>query len=1155
MEKFGKEPIKTLLVVPNLEQRDAIKQGIALSNQTYAAEWVESFPQARELFKKNHFHLLVAFYHDGKESLAENLPLFRYCATVGLFTQRETRQSLDLLRMGMTAYLIRDEKDLYYKLLPSVLERALKKYQSSLQNQTRQQMLESLSEAVLQVNPEGRLIYANQAVETVFQYAFPELQGEQWWQKLFLNADDVARCKSQLLLLDREPRSLQDMQMCRQDGSFIWMSWTVRPIAEGAVLVGRDVTKRREDEEELARREDLLNEAGRLARVGGWEFDVQTQGLTWTRETFRIHEWEEEEVPSAKRAALFYPEEARPRFLEAVEQASQTGQEMELELPFVTAKGKKRWVHVLGRPIHKGQEIVALRGVVQDITEKHEARARLEEREQQLIRAQEVAHIGSWRMELESQEVAWSDEMYRILGQEPEKGPVSYEGHREIIHPEDWPVFDQAFQGCAKYGAPFHLTLRIQRPSGEKRVVDARGEALRDEAGRISAIVGTAQDVTEQKQSEEAIQEAANLLETLFNTIPNPIYFKNFEGVYINCNRAFHENVLGLPKEQVVGKTLHQLLPYVPPDLLKTYTEQDQHLLADGGQQQYEAQVKMADGERYPFLFNKAVSRDHNGRPNGIVGVMLNLTEREKMEQALRKSEARYRELAENTPGVVYTLEIDSEENMRFLYLSAGCWELFGLSPEQIMEDANALMSLMSQEDLKKNINKMALCRKNLSRFVAEHAIQRPDGIWKYIRSESLPHRQPNGSTIWHGISIDLTENKLTEDKLSRVAERMRGLHELERAILGVGNIEEISRIALRHLQQLVPCRRCSVDLFDDAQERATIIAVLPDESEYYPSGSQVPVAKFWDKSLLAGEVLYLPDTSSWKAKNPEDPIARMGICSVLSIPLVASDKVVGNLNLGSTRKDGFVEEHQEIAREIGNSLSLAIQQVRLLERSRRDAETRATLLREVNHRVKNNLAAIQGMLSAEKRRAKSELNEKQLAMFDDLAARIQGLSTVHAMLSARQWQDLEMSRLCREIILAGLHSAPQSVQVSVDVAPSEPVWVPSNLAHHIALVVNELVTNSLKHGAAGRKSLRIRLSVKSDGDQVILKYCDNGKGFDKVILEKADCAGNVGLEMIRNIARGNLRGSLELRNEGGACTVLRIPKNKLATPKEENPS
>ncbi len=134
------------------------------------------------------------------------------------------------------------------------------------------------------------------------------------------------------------------------------------------------------------------------------------------------------------------------------------------------------------------------------------------------------------------------------------------------------------------------------------------------------------------RKTGKSIQEQNHFLETLINSIPSPVFYKNSDGIYLGCNRAFLE-ILGLTKDEVVGKTVYDLSP---SNLADVYKKADDDLFAAGGEQRYETQVRYADGVKREILFSKSVFLDAQSNIAGLLGVMLDITDRKKAEEALR---------------------------------------------------------------------------------------------------------------------------------------------------------------------------------------------------------------------------------------------------------------------------------------------------------------------------------------------------------------------------------------------------------------------------------------------------------------------------------------------------------------------------------------
>lgn len=149
------------------------------------------------------------------------------------------------------------------------------------------------------------------------------------------------------------------------------------------------------------------------------------------------------------------------------------------------------------------------------------------------------------------------------------------------------------------------------------------------------------------------------LINTLFKMIPNPVFYKNRQGIYLGCNKAFAELILGIPEEQIIGCSLYDLPELIPKKLADIYAQQDKTLFANPGLQVYETKVKCSDGTLRDFLFYKTTYRDHRGEVAGILGLMLDITEKNRIQLELAESEEKYRSMMESMREPVYICSPD----------------------------------------------------------------------------------------------------------------------------------------------------------------------------------------------------------------------------------------------------------------------------------------------------------------------------------------------------------------------------------------------------------------------------------------------------------------------------------------------------------------
>ncbi|MCP4641389.1 MAG: PAS domain S-box protein [bacterium] len=241
----------------------------------------------------------------------------------------------------------------------------------------------------------------------------------------------------------------------------------------------------------------------------------------------------------------------------------------------------------------------------------------------------------------------------------------------------------------------------------------------------------------------------------------------------------------------------------------------------------------------------------------------------------------------------------------------------------------------------------------------------------------------------------------------------------------------------------------------------------------------------------------------------------------------------------------------RELAGRVWNSRDITAT-IRTQEELRCYAEAQAVLLREVNHRVKNNLSAIIAMVHKEEDRARASGVAEFVPLLTDLVARVRGLATVHEMLSASGWRPLVLADLCDRIVRAALQGLPLHKQVNLDIE-GDPSTVTSDDAHHLTLAINELATNTVKHALHGRTTGAIHVRVTGEEDQTHLVYRDDGPGYPDAVLDSDSGSAGVGFDLIRGIVTKNLRGTLRFANDKGAVAHISLEARSEASGAQES--
>lgn len=393
-----------------------------------------------------------------------------------------------------------------------------------------------------------------------------------------------------------------------------------------------------------------------------------------------------------------------------------------------------------------------------------------------------------------------------------------------------------------------------------------------------------------------------------------------------------------------------------------------------------------------------------------------------------------------------------------------------------------------------------------------------------------------NGVTV---LERDITQKKRDAEAIQRRFIQLTLINEIGREIASSLKLDSILSKAAQLIQEQFGYHHVGLFLLDAEQGVLSLQAKAGSYVRLLPAKHQLTIGQGmvgWCGQH--GERVLANDVSSETRYVNLYP-DRIPTRSELCVPLRIGKDILGVLDVQSPLLDAFGKEDILVIETLADQIAVAIENARLYEQVRRDAETRATLLHEVNHRVSNNLAALIGVIGLEQTRATRSGTEAYSNFLNEIGNRVQGLAAVHRLFSMANWSPLPAHALVEQIISGPLKLVPVGKWVKVNVTPTEIVVNPRQ-ANSLALLVNELATNTLKHALTDRDSVAISISFRlgSDG-YASLVYRDDGAGFPKNVMRWQDI--NTGMDLIRTLSRIDLAGDVILSNDHGAVTTIRF--------------
>ena len=647
---------------------------------------------------------------------------------------------------------------------------------------------------------QNRTLYWSPRFKELLGYAPDEIDVDLDTFNLLLHPDDREPRKAAIEahLKDRVPFDVEG-RLRTKSGEYRWFRARGQALWDEAGnpvrMVGftGDISEQKRAAAEIRKLNQYLESIIDNANVWLNVLDNETNVLTWNKAAEEISGYSRDEVLGHNKIwEWLYPDaEYRKEINEKAAAIRATGQ-LELETTIRCKNGRPKIISWTSRNLQDGSgNLIGSIAIVRDITVQKQAEEALRFSEERFALAVQGANDGLYDWDILNNTLYWSPRMKEMLGYADGELDVDFDTFETLLHPDDKEHTNAAIDAHLKDRVPFDIEQRLLAKSGEYVWVHARGQAVWDENGQPTRMVGSSTDITELKQAEEKLEKERNLLRTVIDNLPDNIFVKDAEGRYIISNSAFARFLVGsMSEEEVVGKTVFD---FYPKELAEEYDADDQKVFQTGqpvGKPDQRTVTLMGD-EVWQQVF-KTPLRDSTGKIIGLVGIERDVTEKKRAEETLEEERNLLRTVIDNVPDTIYV------KDANYCYTACNIAQVrsVGLeTPDEVIgkTDFDIYPQDMAAEYRENDEGVIQTGQLLLNRPERAQG-SAGDEVW-YL-STKVPLKERSGKIVGLvGISRDITELKEAEAEIRKLNQYLESI--IDNANVWLNMLDEEANIIL----------------------------------------------------------------------------------------------------------------------------------------------------------------------------------------------------------------------------------------------------------------------------------------------------------------------------------------------------------------------
>jgi len=722
--------------------------------------------------------------------------------------------------------------------------------------------------------------------------------------------------------------------------------------------------------------------------------------------------------------------------------------------------------------------------IATDITDRKKAEQELKESEEKYRLFIENIPSVVWLSSQKGTTKYISPNIKQIYGFSPDEiyktGPKSWLGR---IHPEDLDGVKKGFKDLFMKGKAFNVEYRIKHKDGKWIWLSDRASITR-EIDNTHWALGLFTDITEQKNTEIALRESEKRFKQFFENEPEYCYIISSDGKILDINTAAL-NVLGYKKEEILDK------PVVPTLYASSSRKKAREILQKwkktGKIRNEILEIKTKKGDIRTILLSVDAVRDIDGKILYSVSVQRDITEQKKAEDKILESEERYRDLVEKA-GVAILID---DKNGNFTYFNKEFLKLFGYLKKEIMQKSISTLVHPEDKDRVMKYHQDRLTGKRISSRYEFRGIKK-DGSIVFLEVDAVVLKQDGKAIGSRSYIWDITDRKLAQVAVEESEEKFRSIAEYSPNMIFINREEQVAYVN-RKCEEVMGYTRKEM-----LSQGFNFMILISPESQSF-------IKENFRKHSLGEDINpYEYNLLTKKGKKIN------ALITTRIIQYQGENAILGIIT--------DITERKKTEDQIKASL-----------------KEKEVLLKEIHHRVKNNMQIMSSLLRLQTRRIHDPLLNEKLERYHD---RIKSMALIHERLyQSEDLGHINFADYTNDLISylrLSYGSDHKNIIIGTEI---KDIFLDVNVAIPCGLIINELVSNSLKHAFTGRDTGEVLIRFMSpEINKYTISVKDNGVGFpDDIDYKNPE---SLGLQLVNDLVK-QIKGKLALDvKEGSTFTV-----------------